>query len=90
MSTAPDQLHIVNNLRPDTTIDVRDCIVPISLLKVENRLAEMTSGQIIEVLCTDSETKTDLMAIIRNSNHRCMAVEENPDYIRLLIEKRHD
>ncbi len=90
MSTAPDKLHIVNNVRSDTTIDVRNCISPVSLLKVENQLGEMTSGQILEVLCADTETKTDLIAIMRNSTHRCIAVEKRPDHFRLLIERRDD
>lgn len=82
--------NVMKDMQPHTTIDVRSFVVPISLLKVENRLAEMTSGQIVEVLCADRETKTDLIAIMRNSNHRCLSVEENSDHFRLLIEKRDD
>ena len=79
----------MKDIRPHTTIDVTDFVAPISLLKVENRLAEMTTGQILEVLCADRETKTDLIDIMRNSNHRCVAVQENSDHFRLLIEKRN-
>lgn len=78
---------IMKDIRPNSTIDVRDLISPVSLLKVENKLAEMAPGQIVEVLCTDEDTRSDLSDIIRNSNHRCITVEKIADYFKLLIEK---
>jgi len=78
---------VVKGAQPHTTIDVRDSMAPISLLKVENRLAQISPGQTLEILCTGEETKSDLLDITRNSKHRCIAVEENADHFKLLIEK---
>ena len=80
----------MKNIQSDIKIDVRDLIVPISLLTVENKLAGMGSGQIAEVLCVDEETKTDLIAILHNSKDRCIGVDETSDHIKLFIKKGAD
>ena len=80
----------MNKRQPHATIDVRDLIVPVTLLRVENILAGMAPGQIVEVLCADRETKTDLVDIMKNSRHRCQVIDETADHFRLLIEKAHD
>ena len=77
----------MKSIKPHTTVDVRDFLVPISLLKVENRLAQLSPGQIVEVLCADEETKSDLLDIMRNSNHQCIEVKNIKDHFKLLIEK---
>ena len=77
----------MKDIRPHTKIDVRDLMVPISLLTVENKLAEMACGQIAEVLCADEETKADLIDILHNSKDRCIGVDETADHFRLFIEK---
>ena len=76
--------------KPHSTIDVRELVPPLSLLKVENGLAELTPGQIVEILCADEETKSDMMHIIRNSKHACIAAENVNDYFKLLIKKGED
>jgi TusA-related sulfurtransferase len=77
----------MKNFQSDIKIDVRELIAPISLLRVEKKLSGMASGQIAEVLCVDEETKADLIDIVRNSKHRCLAVEETEDCLKLYIEK---
>ena len=78
----------MNDIERDATIDIRDSIAPISLLMVENQLAKMQSGQVLEVLCDDAETKIDLVRIIKNSGHRCVAVTNTHDCFKLMIKKR--
>jgi len=78
----------MSDVQRDATIDIRDSVSPISLLIVENQLAKMQSGQVLEVLCGDTETKGDLVKIIKNSGHRCIAVTDEPDYFSLIIEKK--
>ena len=77
----------MKNTKPDATIDIRDSIPPVSLLKVENRLADMQCGQLLEVFCGDQETKTDLLSIAKNAGHRCRAVSKASSTFLLLIEK---
>jgi TusA-related sulfurtransferase len=78
----------VNGIQGDATIDIRHSVSPISLLLVEYQLANMETGQVLQVLCDDMETKVDLMRIIKNSGHRFIDVSSAPDHFTLMIEKR--
>ncbi|MBW2109279.1 MAG: sulfurtransferase TusA family protein [Deltaproteobacteria bacterium] len=73
--------------KPDATIDIRDLIAPITLLKVEARLSTMKPGQVLEILCSDPETRTDLTQIVEKSGHRCISLTGEPGHFRLLVEK---
>ena len=81
---------MTRDLPVDVTIDIRDSISPISLLMVENRLAAMNVGQVLEVLCGDVETRVDLIRIVKNSGHRCVETGEAADCFRIRIEKRRE
>jgi TusA-related sulfurtransferase len=74
--------------RTVATVDVRNLISPLSLLKVEDSLSQLARGDIMEVLCIDEETKSDLLDIMRNSKHRCHKVKREAGHFSLLIEKR--
>lgn len=76
--------------KPDARVDVRNLISPLSLLKVENTLSQLARGQVMEVLCMDEETKTDLLVIMRNGNHHCISVKKRTDYFTLFFEKGED
>jgi TusA-related sulfurtransferase len=77
----------MKSLQADASIDIRDSIIPIGLLMVENRLGAMRRGQVLQVLCMDKETKGDLVRIVRNSGHLCIKVENVADHFQLLIKK---
>ena len=78
----------MNEVRTHATIDIRDSVAPISLLMVENQLAAMGSGEVLKVLCYDTDTKKDLLKILKNSGHRCVKVEEAGDHFLLFVEKK--
>lgn len=77
----------MKNTTADATLDIRNVIAPVALLKVEGKLSHMQCGQILEVLCTDSETKTDLCTIAKNAGHGCKTFKSPSSTFRLLIEK---
>ena len=74
-------------MRPDMTIDIRGLIVPVSLLKVGNQLADMQAGQVLEVLCNDGDTRTDLVRIVENSANQCLSVRQVSNLFQILIRK---
>jgi TusA-related sulfurtransferase len=74
--------------KPDATLDIREWIAPLSLLKVENRLASMETGQILEVLSTDKETKVDLARIAKNAGYGFVSTTEDTETFRIFIERR--
>ena len=77
----------MTNTKPYATLDIRNVIAPLALLKVEAQLSDMKCGQILEVLCTDGETKTDLCTIAKNAGHGFKTFKSPSHAFRMLIEK---
>lgn len=69
------------------TVDIRGSIAPITLLKVEEVLSGMVTGQIIDVVGDDEETRVDLASIVTNSGHEILSANEQVEFFRLLIRK---
>ena len=82
----------MKSARPNTTsnqtIDIRNLIAPVTLLKVEKRLASMDRGQTLEIICMDEETKVDLARISKNAGHGYTAISEHDDGYRIFIQRR--
>ena len=74
--------------KPDATLDIRELIAPVTLLKVENRLASMKIGQILEVVSTDKETKVDLARIAKNAGHGFVSTTRDAETYHIFIERR--
>jgi len=69
------------------TVDIRGLIAPITLLKVEEILAGMVPGQVMDVLGDDEETRVDLISIVNNSGHELISINDQTENFRLLIRK---
>jgi TusA-related sulfurtransferase len=69
------------------TVDIRGLIAPITLLKVEEILAGMVPGQVMDVLGDDEETRVDLISIVNNSGHELISINDQKENFRLLIRK---
>ena len=70
------------------TLDIRNYLSPLSVLKVRSLLNKMKHGQILEVWLNDFETKVVLEQIIKNSNDELLGVEKKDEYEKIYI-KRH-
>jgi len=58
------------------TLDCRNMMYPVPILKAEQVLAEMSSGQVLEVLATDANTKPDLATWAGRADSELIAVTE--------------
>ena len=73
--------------RPDVSLDLSDLLAPITFLKVQAALSAMNEGQLLEVFCTDEETRGDLSDIVKNSGHRIVSSNKKGSGFRFLIRK---
>ena len=66
----------------DRTLDCRGTMYPVPILKAEQTLAEMSPGQVLEVISTDANTKPDLAKWAERITSELMAVVdgENGQY----------
>lgn len=69
------------------TLDIRDYVSPLSVLKVQSALKNMKEHQILEVWSNDLETKLVLEQIIENSNDELVGIETEDEYEKIYIKR---
>lgn len=62
--------------KPDHTIDVRQAIPPISLLKVSQAFRAMKEQETLEILCADTDTRTDILKVLPSFSCELILMEE--------------
>jgi TusA-related sulfurtransferase len=82
-----DRSAAMRQAQAHVTVDIRGLIAPITLLKVEEILAGMVPGQVMDVLGDDEETRVDLISIVNNSGHELISINDQKENFRLLIRK---
>lgn len=62
--------------KSDRTIDCQDLIYPGPILEAEKTLGTMTTGQVLEVITTDANTRPDLKTWAKRLNAEIVAITE--------------
>ena len=62
--------------KADQTLDCRDKMYPVPILKAEQALVEMSAGQVLEVLATDANTKPDLAKWAERIDSELLAITD--------------
>ena len=57
---------------PDRKLDVSGLKCPMPILRTKKALAEMASGEILEICATDPATKDDFAAFARQTGHQLL------------------
>lgn len=72
------------------TLDIRDYLSPLAILKVRSLLKNMEDGQILEVWSNDFETEAVLEQVIKNShNNELLRIVKDSEYEKIYIKKVH-
>ena len=62
--------------KPDHILDLRGAIPPITLLKVSQVFRKMKPHEILEILCRDPDTRTDLFKVLPPFSYELIMMEE--------------
>ncbi|SHJ87187.1 TusA-related sulfurtransferase [Desulfatibacillum alkenivorans DSM 16219] len=57
--------------------DLRDTIIPLSLLQATNHFHKMESGESMEIICNDSGPASDIQTILPAGRFEVVSVEDN-------------
>ena len=79
------------NIKPDYILDLRGAIPPITLLKVSQVFRDMKAHEVLEILCRDPDTRTDLCKVFPPSSYELIIMEEleeDDSSFRVQIKKR--
>ncbi|KAF3997867.1 sulfurtransferase TusA family protein [Glaciimonas immobilis] len=69
-------------------LDARGLHCPLPILKTKKALADMTSGQVLRVLATDSGSVRDFQAFAKQTGNDLLSqTEENREYVFFMKRK---
>lgn len=67
-------------------LDARNSLCPMPVIKTQNKVAELQTGDLLEVTCTDPGALNDIPAWCRINGHAVVETTEKEDKIFILIE----
>jgi len=72
----------------DMELDARKLSCPLPILRTKKSLSQMTSGQVLKVLATDSESPKDFVVFCRQTGNELLSsVEQDGEFV-FLIRRR--
>ena len=69
------------------TLDCSGLLCPLPVIRTQDRLESLSSGDELEVLCTDPGALHDIPAWSRIHGHELLTVDEQDHHIRFRIRK---
>ncbi len=68
------------------TLDARNSLCPMPVIKTQNKIAELQPGDILEVTCTDPGALNDIPAWCRINGHLVKETFEYDDEVVIVIQ----
>lgn len=68
------------------TLDARNSLCPMPVIKTQNKIAELQVGDILEVTCTDPGALNDIPAWCRINGHLVKESHESDDEVVIVIQ----
>lgn len=66
-------------------LDARRLLCPLPVIKTQNKVAELSSGDILKVICTDPGALSDIHAWARIHGHQIVESIEEDDEIIITV-----
>lgn len=67
-------------------LNTRNLLCPMPVIRTQDRIAEMTEGEILEVVATDPGVKNDIPAWCRINGHKVLDIREDGNDIIIRIQ----
>ena len=77
---------MVENITPDKTLDCKGLNCPMPIFKTKKALADMQSGQILEILGNDPATGNDLPAFASKAGHEYIGARDEDGFTRYYLK----
>lgn len=72
------------------TLDARRLLCPMPVIRTQNKVKELSPGDVLEVICTDPGAKADIPAWCRINGHRYLGEREEEGEIIIELEVGSD
>ena len=67
-------------------VDARRLLCPMPVIRVQNAVAELSAGTLVEVLCSDPGALNDIPAWCRINGHRVVDARSSEDEYLVILE----
>ena len=71
-------------------LDARNLLCPMPVIRTQDRVLELNSGDRLSVKCTDPGAKNDIPAWCRINGHNVVSIEESDELIVITLEVGSD
>lgn len=69
------------------TLDARNLLCPMPVIRTQNKVAELSAGDILEVTCTDPGALSDIPAWCRINGHKVIETrDQNEEEVMVILE----
>ncbi len=68
------------------SLDARRLLCPLPVIRVQEKVAGLSSGDVLEVSCTDPGARSDIPAWCRINGHRLLDISESDGELTLILE----
>jgi|OpeIllAssembly_1097287.scaffolds.fasta_scaffold1279654_2 tRNA 2-thiouridine synthesizing protein A len=75
-------------MKADVVLDLKGLCCPIPVIKTKKAIDAMLSGQILVVISTDPETKSDISILLGRLGHELLQINEKGGVAEIYIEKK--
>lgn len=72
------------------TVNARNLLCPMPVIRAQNKIKTLASGEQLEVICTDPGAESDVPAWCRINGHRVLSINKEERDIIILIEVGSD
>jgi TusA-related sulfurtransferase len=69
------------------SLDLRNLIIPFALLNATEAFRQMKSGETMEILVGDPDTKEDLLKVLPSSLYNLIEIRKEEFFYRVLLKK---
>jgi len=73
-------------MRASYQLDARSMLCPLPVIKTQDKIAELHSGDILEVVCTDPGALTDIPAWCRINGHEILETKDRDDEVVIILK----
>ena len=74
-------------MKPDFTLDCYGLLCPMPVFKASQKIKELETGQVLEIISTDDGIKSDIKAWCEKTGNELLKIDEDDGEIHTFIRK---
>ncbi len=78
----------MSDIKPDRTVDTSGQCCPVPMVETNRAVKQMRPGEVLEVICTDIGSKTDIPAWCGRTGNKLVSSEEREGKFYYYVRRR--